>query len=406
MAAACLDSVVSQTYGNLQIIISEYGNDDISNQYADDDSRIIVLHGQNNGMCPARNAGLDAAKGEWICFIDGDDYIDSHFVEYLLKAVLNWDCLVGQCKFKTTISKNEIAENQLCKSAIFELSDFVLYNEFQIGLQNVCLWDKIWHKSLFAKICFPDEKNGFDLITICELIYTARHKKFAVVDCFLYFYVQSPNSSSRTRSLRTLDAWKYDYIGAAEFWKNKEYTKIYEIFYKYAFNVAITLALECMRDIPQHQNEISLLIEYVKRELDYASLSGYNDTNIRLDAWRIWEYMEQNSGNVILYGFGRSGRFIIYPWLKYFGIRIQEIWDTSADDDVTDGLPLRKAHSGVENALICIAIEDQFISSQAETKLRNLGYVNFLRYPSLWGAIKYTAYKKFMPFLLDGSLRI
>lgn len=97
----CLDSVVGQTYQNLEIILIDDGSPDdcgaICDKYAAEDDRIQVIHKENGGVSSARNVGLELASGEWVGFVDSDDYIDSDQYEYLLGLALRYDAEIVQC---------------------------------------------------------------------------------------------------------------------------------------------------------------------------------------------------------------------------------------------------------------------------------------------------------------------
>ena len=84
----CIESVCSQTYDNLEIILVDDGSPDdcgdICDKYAEKDNRIVVVHKQNGGLSDARNKGAEIANGEYITFIDSDDYVTDTYVEYLL----------------------------------------------------------------------------------------------------------------------------------------------------------------------------------------------------------------------------------------------------------------------------------------------------------------------------------
>lgn len=89
----CLDSVVNQTYKNLEIIIIDDGSPDqcgkICDEYAEDDRRIQVIHKSNGGLCAARNDGIKAASGDWITFVDSDDWLDIDYYERMADALTN-----------------------------------------------------------------------------------------------------------------------------------------------------------------------------------------------------------------------------------------------------------------------------------------------------------------------------
>ena len=92
----CVDSVLAQTYTNLEIILIDDGSTDTSgkicDEYAQKDARIRVLHKKNTGIADTRNIGLDISKGEYIAFVDSDDFVASIFIEVAMDAMLNEQC--------------------------------------------------------------------------------------------------------------------------------------------------------------------------------------------------------------------------------------------------------------------------------------------------------------------------
>lgn len=99
----CLDSIIAQTYTNLEIILVNDGSPDncgaICDEYAAKDTRIIVIHKENGGVSSARNMGLDVATGEYIGYVDSDDWIEPDMYEYLLGLAKTHDADVAQCGF-------------------------------------------------------------------------------------------------------------------------------------------------------------------------------------------------------------------------------------------------------------------------------------------------------------------
>ena len=97
----CIDSVKKQTYTNLEIILVDDGSPDncgkMCDEYAEDDKRIKVIHKENGGLSDARNAGIEIATGEYITFIDSDDYVSLDYVEYMYKLLKDAGAKLSIC---------------------------------------------------------------------------------------------------------------------------------------------------------------------------------------------------------------------------------------------------------------------------------------------------------------------
>lgn len=150
----CLDSVVNQTYKNLEIILVDDGSPDdcgiICDEYAEKDSRILVIHKENGGVSSARNVGLKAASGEWIGWVDSDDWIEPDMYEYLIGLTEKFSADVAQCG--TVLEKGRERELYGPSKEII-LSDNV--PEWIFCSNNV--WDKLYATHLVEGICFDED---------------------------------------------------------------------------------------------------------------------------------------------------------------------------------------------------------------------------------------------------------
>lgn len=129
-------------------------------------------------------------------------------------------------------------------------------------------------------------------------------------------------------------------------------------------------------------------------------------TRIPSVSCEIWEQISKGNEKFILYGYGSRGREI-EPWLSYFNVDLIEIWDKEADkyDDAGEmTVPIKEPHDAFEpkdDFIIIITIEAEKQALIIKRNLRQMGYSNFISCESIFGAIKYAKYRKFLPFLLS-----
>ncbi len=142
----CLDSVINQTYRNLEIILVDDGSPDgcpkICDEYAENDSRIKVVHKENGGLSDARNKGLDVASGEYITFVDSDDVVHKAYVEFL------YDNL-----------KKTNSDVSVCQSVSFR--DLQKIKDVEINNEWYVLPGKEAVRDLYKRLCVPKKQKSF-----------------------------------------------------------------------------------------------------------------------------------------------------------------------------------------------------------------------------------------------------
>ncbi len=190
----CLDSVVGQTYERLEIILVDDGSPDgcpaICDAYAARDRRIKVLHRKNAGVSAARNAGLAAAGGSWIGWVDSDDWIEPETFALMAEGALTYGADVVVCgrveefrghRLPRSWGKRELLGRTDALAALLENG----------SIQNF-LWDKLWKRELFRGLSFPEGRNYEDIALTGQLFERAEAVLFLPELC--YHYRQRPGS--------------------------------------------------------------------------------------------------------------------------------------------------------------------------------------------------------------------
>lgn len=187
----CINSVLAQSHPNLEIILVDDGSTDnsgeICRKYASTDSRIIYLRKDNGGVSSARNHGIKAATSNYLCFIDGDDWIEPDYVRQLLSLLVKYEADIAQCGFyrtnKRKAPKKELIYVSSGNDALKKLHDR------RVSIYMILPWNKLYKKELFADIRY---ETGI----IHEILYAA--KRFVFSNRPLYNYCVREASLTRT----------------------------------------------------------------------------------------------------------------------------------------------------------------------------------------------------------------
>ncbi len=199
----CLDSVIDQTYSNLQIILVNDGSTDrsglICDEYAANDNRIKVIHKKNAGLSAARNSGLDFAKGEFITFLDSDDYIDKDMYETLIRDAVTYDCDISICGSRRVNIDGEILKDNNCKN-IKVLNREDAFNELHKSM-NSAVWNKMYTKEVISGLFFELGRiHGEDLYFNVEALVRCKKVVFNALSKHNYLKRDGSITASRATS--------------------------------------------------------------------------------------------------------------------------------------------------------------------------------------------------------------
>ena len=276
----CVDSIITQTYKNLEIILIDDGSTDYSgvicDEYAEVDSRIRVIHKKNGGNGDARNSGLDVAHGQWIVMSDNDDIMHKKQIEVLLTAASDNDADICVGWYRPF----EIGE-QPCDEDISDdflnnveiLTDRHLYDDNFITKYSMILtvpWSKICKKVLYDGVKYPQKSRHDDTWTTWKLYEKA--KKTAFIPIVLHYWRNDPDSFGRrkfdTTHFEGIDAYK----GQLEYFRKEKRQRYVEI----VFASYLEMFFWCYNRMKEFGMDLSLLKPYwgyMKRHLGYVKLT-------------------------------------------------------------------------------------------------------------------------------------
>ena len=240
---ACLLSCINQTFRDIEIIVVDDGSTDespgIIKRYAEKDDRIKVIAKENQGLIYARKSGLEAACGEYVFHLDGDDYLEVNAIEVLYREIIESGSDYAECGYYFVseddgcICKQKIKGNSLLKGLSGE--DLLFY---ALHHNRWSIWGKLMRKSLFDGIVYFPVSLGEDLFLLMQIC--LKVKKSIVVDICLYNYVSRPGSITNQKEVyrkRRLDMIKSIFFLLDRYaYSQLVREEVYLMFYYYFLN--------------------------------------------------------------------------------------------------------------------------------------------------------------------------
>ena len=195
----CVESVQKQTFQNLEIILVDDGSPDLCGAMCDEmaktDPRIKVIHKNNGGLSDARNVGIEMASGNYIVFVDSDDWVEPEMFEALISLAKKYNTQIAMCGYKVDTEKRFIDEKG--QEGVYHTFD-ALEHIIKLGEFNGYLWNKLFDASLFRGLRFESNISYCEDLLIC-------------VQCFMHvdtisfstypYYHYCPNENSLTKKL-------------------------------------------------------------------------------------------------------------------------------------------------------------------------------------------------------------
>ena len=203
--ARCVDAVLAQTYSDIEIILVDDGSIDISgdmcDEYAIKDVRVKVIHKENGGLSDARNAGLERARGNFVTFIDADDYVHPQFVELLVDTIMSTGAQIAACTWQELndgVTPRKVrTKKPRCRTFTQEEAINSVFYQRKLN-HSAC--SRIFETSLFKDLRFPEGALYEDLAIIYPLL--RKVSKVALLKAPMYYYMHRKGSIITTMTLR------------------------------------------------------------------------------------------------------------------------------------------------------------------------------------------------------------
>lgn len=269
----CVQSILNQTYKNLEIILVDDGSTDESPQIIDriakKDVRVKCVHKTNGGLSDARNKGVEMASGEYLGFVDGDDWIHPQMYEILYKSLKETDTDMSCCDWMTCDEDVFITPKDMAtiENKIYDRNFAMEY----VGDLKAAACNKLYKRELFNEVRYPYGKIHEDEFVIHKLIFLC--EKISLVDSALYYYVQREGSIMRTESMKgindAIEAWEDRLTFIDENWCTM-YGRVVNSYCEYLLDRYFYYKKEKNADIKKlYYTKIKALIQNNKEEISH-----------------------------------------------------------------------------------------------------------------------------------------
>lgn len=209
----CLESICKQTYSNLEILVVNDGSTDKSGEicehYSTNDTRIKVIHRENGGLSAARNTALNCMTGNYVLFVDSDDYIEYNAIEVLYNTLKENNSDISICAYDYVDEEGVVLNTKKNSNELFVMdTNESLYHLLDNKRITSSAWGKLYKSSLFSDIRFPEGRIYEDIPTTYKTFLLS--EKIVYTSARLYKYLYRASSiSKQSFSIRKMDALEF-----------------------------------------------------------------------------------------------------------------------------------------------------------------------------------------------------
>lgn len=282
----CLKSILEQTYKNIEIVIVDDGSTDssgiICDKYLTIDNRIKVFHKKNGGLSDARNYGIKKSNGEYLMFVDSDDYIPSNAIEILFNLITEKKADVSIGKIKTGTSSNIENNNNMPNIETFDnrqaIKEMLYANKFSTSASG-----KLFKRELFKNVEFPLHKLYEDFHTIYKIL--DKSKLIVFENEIVYYYIIRKGSITHSdfsiKSMDNLDALKQikseidiNKYGLEKAFASKTLESVFGLF-QYNIDIKIATKYKLWQLVKENRKIVLADDNATKRVKGYAIISFF-----------------------------------------------------------------------------------------------------------------------------------
>lgn len=247
----CIDSILNQTYKNLEIILVDDNSPDncpkICDEYAKQDTRIKVIHKENGGLSSARNAGLDICTGEYIAFVDSDDYVEKDYILDLYKTIKDSNADISVCGFnKIDLYTNKIIGVYQDKKFLYDDTTKFEFLFRDDHVTSVVAWNKLYRKEIFNNLKYPEGHIHEDEYIVYDLIKNTKNG-IATTENVLYNYIIRNDSITGNQKItkKNFDAF---YCLEHRLQKMDNHSKYYGMVVEQYFHSMLTMLIRTRKN--------------------------------------------------------------------------------------------------------------------------------------------------------------
>ena len=259
----CIDSILDNTYRNLQVICINDGSTDntleILESYSDE--RMTVISQKNKGLSLTRNIGIEKAQGEFICFIDSDDWVHKEYFEKLMETQKKTQADIVACKYLKTYEYC----NDLEMSA-YDIKTGIFFDTYDGSMLYDAVWGKLYRAEILGDTRFVDVFSE-DKLFNSTLLISNKYALYATVDVELYYYFQRPGSLMNTFHEDRMLALAKEFLNIS---KKTDDPELSNSFVKRSFKLALSTRYMSMfrKNLESYRKSCDVFLKYVMTQME------------------------------------------------------------------------------------------------------------------------------------------